>query len=77
MVKKVKQNVEAGMFNTNQVCTRCNFSRSSLRNMLRTGAFPKHTRVVGRKGKRWPIELVEDWRLGGGTLPRGRPRSGE
>jgi len=45
--------------------------------MLRTGAFPKHTRVVGRKGKRWPIELVEDWRLGGGTLPRGRPRSWE
>jgi len=85
MRKKVKINnkqqmqptgVEPGMYNMNQVCTRCNFSRTTLRIMLKTKNFPRHTQVVGESGKRWPVEVVDDWRFGrNNPVGPGRPRS--
>jgi len=75
MSKKDKVDIECGMYTINQTCARCNFSRSSLRGMLRKGTFPAATRIIGKNGKRWKIEVVETWRSGTDTPGPGRPRT--
>jgi len=72
------KDIEFGTYTTRQVCARLVCSRTTLRKMIRDGRFPKAPFVVGTRGKRWPIEIIESYRLGKPIPPGpGRPRTKE